>query len=268
MELKEFIKKINLQQEIIDKIIPLVEDNKTNYEKHVDNLLNKDLAESTYQSIFKEYNEDIESLHILAIYLLTCLKTYDNYVLKGIDESIFIDTMKCFSRFIDECKVKTNKVYFDRAWWVYRQTSMKEFRIGELEYELNYDEKNISIHVPSDAILTTDKVKESLLKAKCFFKKYYNEFDECEYVISSWLLSPKLKKYLNENSNILRFQDFFEVISIDDKDTSIFEWVFKVNKVNDYKTLKEDTALQRKIKKDLIDGNNPGAAFARLKNNI
>ena len=265
MELKEFVSKINLQQEIIDKVIPLVEDNKLEYQNYVEGLSNKDLSESTFQLLQEKYNDDTKCFHILSIYLLTCLKTYEIYKTKGIDEQIFIDTMKCFTRFISECKVKTNELYFDRSWWTYRQTSMQEFRIGELEYELDYTSKNISIHIPSDASLTIKNVKESIANAKEFIQKYYSDFNNCDYVISSWLLSPRLKKHLNENSNILKFQEFFELISFDEDDNSILEWVFKVNSVDDYFKLKEETSLQRSIKKDLIEGYKIGSAYAKLK---
>ena len=265
MELKELVDKLCLQQEVIDKILPLVEANKKEYEVYIEGLLNKDMAENTYQILSEKYKEDTKNFHILAIYLLTCLRVYDLYVLKGIEEKIFIDTLKCFSRFIQECKVKTNEYYFDRTWWTYRQTSMVEFRIGELEYELDYDAKCINIHVPSDAILSTEKIKESIDKAKEFFDKHYKDFSGCDFVISSWLLSPRLKKHLSSNSNILKFQEFFEIISFNEEDNSVLEWVFKINSIDDYNKLKEDTSLQRSIKKDLINGYKIGSAYAKLK---
>ena len=58
MELKEFVSKINLQQEIIDKVIPLVEDNKLEYQNYVEGLSNKDLSESTFQLLQDKYNDD------------------------------------------------------------------------------------------------------------------------------------------------------------------------------------------------------------------
>ena len=64
MELKEFVSKINLQQEIIDKVIPLVEDNKLEYQNYVEGLSNKDLSESTFQLLQEKYNEDTKCFHI------------------------------------------------------------------------------------------------------------------------------------------------------------------------------------------------------------
>lgn len=265
MELKGLFQLINLQPEIIDKIEPLIKKNQKKYEMYLNGLLNIDEAEKTYQLMAEDYKNDVKNFHILSIYLLSCLKTYDNFVLKKIDKQIFIDTMKCFTRFINECKEKTNELYFDRSWWTYRQTSMKEFRIGELEYELDYTSKNISIHIPSDASLTIKNVKESIANAKEFIQKYYKECVNYDFVISSWLLSPRLKKHLNKSSNILKFQELFEVISFNEEDNSILEWVFKVNSIDDYSKLKEETSLQKSIKKDLLKGHKIGSAFAKLK---
>ena len=55
------------------------------------------------------------------------------------------------------------------------------------------------------------------------------------------------------------------MISFNEDDNSILEWVFKVNSVNDYFKLKEETSLQRSIKKDLIEGYKIGSAYAKLK---
>lgn len=265
MELLEFVKKIELQQSIIDRVILLIDKNKNEYEKYILDLIDYKKAEKTYEMLSKMYKEDTENFHILAIYLLACLKTYELYLKKGIDEKIFIDTMKCFKRFIDECEVKTKKVYFDRPWWTYRQVSMTLFRILQLEFELDYKTKCISIHVPSDAILTIDNVLDSINKAKEFFKKYYGDFKD-EYYISSWLLSPKLKKHLKENSNIIKFQNLFELINVDENDNSVLQWVFHINETENYTLLKEDTSLQKSIKKDLINGYKVGSGFAKLKN--
>lgn len=265
MELLDFLNKINLQQTIANRICLLIDSNKKEYEKYILDLLDNQKAEETYELLSKKYESDQENLNILAIYLLTCLKTYDLYLKKGINEEIFIDTMKCFTRFIDECKITDNKTYFDRPWWTYRQTSMSLFRILQLEYELDYKTKSISIHVPSDAILSINNVKDSIIKAKEFFKKYYQDFKD-EFYISSWLLSPNLKKHLKENSNILNFQKFFELINFNENDNSCLLWLFNSKETTDYNLLKEDTSLQRSIKKDLIEGYKIGSGYAKLKN--
>ena len=50
--------------------------------------------------------------------------------------------------------------------------------------------------------------------------------------------------------NILKFQEFFELISFNEDDNSILEWVFKVNSVDDYFKLKEET-LHRLVERSM-----------------
>lgn len=68
-------------------------------------------------------------------------RVYEKYQVMGIGEKIFFDTMKCFPRFMDEYQAQNGSRYFDRSWWTYRQTSMRLFRIGALEYEMAESER-------------------------------------------------------------------------------------------------------------------------------
>ena len=84
-------------------------------------------------------------------------------------------------------------------------------------------------------------------------------------VCDSWLLSPKLKLYLNDNSNILLFQSYFNVISFKEDDYGYIEWLFKENINFNIINFKEDTSLQRKVKKALLNGEKIGCAYGILK---
>jgi len=204
MKIDELFKGINLQKVIIDKIIPIITEKEDEFNQYVNDLIDFDKSEKTYEALCKIY--DWNSFEMLSIYLLSCLKIYDKYQLLGINDDIFFDTMKCFTRFIDECYVKTGKYYFDRSWWTYRQVRMSEFRIGILEYKFDLENNVVSIHIPSDAKLNKDNIEKSIKNANEFINKYYPEYSNFKMVCDSWLLSPKLKLYLNDNSNILLFK--------------------------------------------------------------
>lgn len=79
----------------------------------------------------------------------------ENYQRQEIGEEIFVDTMRCFSRFIRECYEMSGRFAFDRGWWTWRQLCMSLFRLGDLECELctGEGERVISLHIPSDADL-------------------------------------------------------------------------------------------------------------------
>lgn len=53
--------------------------------------------------------------------------------------------------------------------------------------------KAISIHIPSDADFTPEKVQESLKKAGEFWEKIYPDFADAEYFCESWLLLQGLE---------------------------------------------------------------------------
>ena len=141
--------------------------------------------------------------------------------------------------------------------------NMTLFRIGVLEYE--FIDGNISIHIPSDAILTKNNIDLSLLLFNQFRTNFYPEFNECNIYCDSWLLSPKLSKYLKFDSRILLFQLYFEILEEDNNALDIFEWVFKVNHTHEIDDLPEETSLQVNLKKALQNGEKIGKALGILK---
>lgn len=114
---------------------------------------------------------DEDGVGVLACSLLCACKAYKEYQKKGISDTVYFETMKCFTRFIDETQKRTGRLAFDRGWWTYRQISMQLFRIGELEYEfVEYEGRPaLSIHIPSDAHFSRELVGESLLRRAPFW---------------------------------------------------------------------------------------------------
>lgn len=264
MELIEFLDGILLQDEVKEKVLELIKDNYNEYIKYADllNVYNK--AEETQEKISSIYEFDVYNYNLLSIYLLSALNVYKKYKEIGISDEIFFDTMKCFTRFINECYIKNGKYYFDRAFWTYRQTRMSIFRIGVFEYEFN-NEGWISLHIPSDSILSKENIEKSLKKYAEFINIFYPDKVGCDITCGSWLLSPELKKYLGEESRILLFQKYFEITSFNPDALDIFEWVFKTTKDTPIVNLKEDTSLQRNIKKALLNGEKIGVGYGKMK---
>ena len=155
---------------------------------------------------------------------------------------VYFDTMKCYPRFISETYQMTGKLYFDRYWWTTRQAGCHLFRIGELEYEMKHidDEIVIDIHIPSDADFSPSAIDESLSSAKRFFSEHYPELSNAEYRCHSWLLDKQLRKMLKGSSNILNFQNRFEIFDEGEIDTEFIEWLYNT-RTKDYDTLPEKT---------------------------
>ena len=191
---------------------------------------------------------------------------YAIYKTKGISDKIYFDTMKCYTRFINETYKMTGRLYFDRYWWTARQAGCHLFRIGELEYEMKHidDKIVIGIHIPSDTDFSPAAVDKSLMKAKEFFVEYYPNLANAEYRCHSWLLDSQLKGMLNKNSNIISFQNRFEIFDEGESDTEFIEWLYNT-KSTDYSALPENTSLQRNMKRHLLSGGVIHNAYGRLK---
>ena len=135
MNINKLCDKIELQQEIKTQVLEFV--NNFNFQDEIQkgyfiyqNM--KDALDKTRSLL----GEDLDGIKILSCMLKETLHTYEIYKEKEIPEKIFFDTMKCFSRFINETFKMTGKLSFDRYWRTTRQVGCHLFRIGELEYEI------------------------------------------------------------------------------------------------------------------------------------
>lgn len=265
MERLELYQMIGLPQEIIHRLE--IMDTRLNLkplDTLLDSLMDKSISRQAYQSLKTYIQDDSDQMKMLYCQLECARRIYAEYQEKQIPDIIFIDTMKCFSRFIEECGKINGRLFFDRGWWTYRQISMNIFRIGTLEYQFEkYDgETVIGIHIPSDADLSKESVDTSLKEAAEFFQKYYPGYEYHNYTCDSWLLSPTLKTLLSEESRILAFQRRFHIIRENPEDKEFMQWLFWVPiHSEDYQKLPETTHLQRDVKKLLLHGGTIGAAY-------
>ena len=209
---------------------------------------------------------DEDNIKILACMLKASADVYEVYKGKGISDEIYFATMKCYTRFIDETYRMTGKLYFDRYWWTTRQAGCHLFRIGELEYEMKHigDDIVIGIHIPSNVDFSPFAIDDSLASAKHFFAAYYRELSNAEYRCHSWLLDKQLRKMLKDSSNILSFQNRFEIFNEGEIGTDFIEWLYNT-KSTDYAMLPENTSLQRNMKKYILSGGVIRNAYGRLK---
>lgn len=214
-------------------------------------------AENAYAALDRMFDCDLQ---MLCCQLGAALLDRETYISRGIPDSVFIATMKCFTRFLEETRHSKGRLSFDRGWWSWRQTSMRLFRIGELEYELIPGEKIISLHIPSDANIDSACVNRSVEEAKKFMALHFPEYAGSTIECHSWLLSPALLPYLKEDSRILAFQKRFQIRHTDPQPMDILEWVFRVPEDTPMERLPENTSLQRNLKQLLLDGGSVGVA--------
>ena len=227
----------------------------------INQLTNKDQYKTGYQCL-KQFDWVVQ----LKVMLMAGLETKKHYELLGIEHLFFVDTFKCFTRFINEHKLSYGEYGFDRGFWVGRQLSSLLFRLGELEFELSTleDKPAISIHIPSDCNLSPNKLDESFAMAKSFFTEKFKEYTTAPIFCYCWLLSPYLKLVLPETSKIIMFQNRFEIVKVDEDGTDYIQWVFKDRNLSP-QDFPEDTSLQTNIKRHILNGGKIGEALGILK---
>lgn len=255
---------INLQPEIIQKL-EIIEEKLIlgQIEPYLKRLQNRETAAASYKELKSLLGEDEDHLKMLYCYLECARRIFNRYQEKKIPWTVYIDTMKCFPRFIAECEKKNGRMFFDRGWWTYRQVSMELFRIGELEYQFGTleGENVIGLHIPSDADLSEGAVHDSLEQAEHFFRTFYPGYQYEKYTCDSWLMSPVLKTLLPEDSHIISFQKRFDIIQVDDKNKEYVEWLFQVPEDTACQEFPEVTSLQKKAKELLLGGGRIGSAY-------
>lgn len=263
MELQELYDRIGLPEEIRERLRDVGEELDPGLvDSYVEQLTDRACAAQAYGALQEILQEDEGNFRMLYCQLESARRVHRKYAAMDIPETVYTDTMKCFIRFLGECKDKTGQMFFDRGWWTYRQTSMEIFRIGALEYQFaKYEgEDVISVHIPSDADMTDVSVERSLREAQIFFRTYYSAYAYDRYVCESWLMSPALRPLLSETSHIVQFQNRFRIVQEDKDDKEYIEWLFQVPVDTQYSRLPERTGLQRRVKEMLLGGGAVGAA--------
>ncbi len=267
MELKELCKGIQLPEEACGRVFEEYEKiNLAEMERQLNSLMERKTAEKAYHHLVNCLGKDSDNMKMLMCQLVCACRDYDRYKELGISDEIYFDTMKCFTRFLGERRMRTGEILFDRGWWTYRQVSMVLFRIGELEYELtNFEGKDaVSIHIPSDAAFVLENVEVSLRLAADFIQRVYPEYAQAEYFCESWLLSPRLAELVKETSNIRKFQKLFIIKKDMPEDTEYMEWMFGKESGTSLEELPENTSLQIKTKELMKNGRNIGAGVGIL----
>lgn len=219
-----------------------------------------------YETLEALLQDDEEHIKMLYCQLECARRIYDKYRKMQISQTIYADTMKCFPRFVEECRKKTGRIFFDRSWWTYRQISMSLFRLGALEYEFRPEEERaIAVHIPSDADLSRTAVAASMKEAHAFFRTFYPDYPYDKFTCDSWLMAPVLKTLLPESSNILAFQSLFEITGERTDSSGCLEWLFQSPGCKNYEDLPAGTSLQKKAKELLLKGGHVGNAHGEIR---
>lgn len=181
----------------------------------------------------------------------------------------------------DKIKYGIDGIRFSQMIWGSYFMKGNLVQIGRLQYEVGvkifdkldkyFKEKHqyIYIHIPRDKDLKEKDVNESLYLADKYIKKYYPELknEKLAYYTKTWLLSPEVNQILSENSNIIKFQNKFNIIEYEENINDFLNFVFDVViGEGNYKDLPEKTILQRELKRKLLNNETLHLGLGVIKN--
>ncbi|MGI9604216.1 MAG: acyltransferase domain-containing protein [Acidimicrobiales bacterium] len=123
-----------------------------------------------------------------------------------------------------------------KGWWLCHHLAGYLFRIGRLQFHRSFgaashgvaaDQPILDVHIPEDGPLPPESCDQSLAGAARFFADRFPDDGARWFACSSWLLDPVLAEILGPASNIVSFQQRFEITHIeDDWPSGVFEFVF------------------------------------------
>lgn len=268
MTLIELCKKIELQEELTQMVLECAETlDFALLSQHIEDLTVPELSENAFKSLGEKLGEDPCGAKMLTCYLKAALITRQKYKELGIDESIYVDTMKCFTRFCGECLERKDYLAFELGFWSYRHLNTNLMRIGTLEYEqlIRNGSLFISVHIPSDADLSAESLDYSFKTARALLNEKFPACRTAPIYCESWLLSGELRDLLPVGSKILGFQSYFDIQRQNPVSKGALQYIFHRADCSDYNALPENTSLQRKVKALLLDGGGIGTAYGVLK---
>lgn len=210
----------------------------------------------------------------LAVLLSAALETRKHYAARGVPDDVYLATMGCFSRFLNETHRWTGRWQFDRGFWVWRQLCGRLLRLGTLEFEAlplpaelagplgaAAGAPALSVHIPGDAMCMPEALHASYARRADFFARDGAlPLTYCR----TWLLSPRVKELLPPGSGIRNFMEDYTLADWNPDDNSGRLWLFGAPGIPDA-ALPERTSLQRGAKELLLQGKPLGSGLGLLK---
>ena len=199
----------------------------TSYEEYVNNTLDWDKAIEKVTELTE--NTDVHNFTAHLVFFL-CMTKHARvlYEQHGFDYSLFKDTFTDFNYKLIECHNR-NDVWGTCCYtaWYTGFFTLERFALGRLQYEitafrgeepytahgvtLNPQDPCLIIHIPSSGPLTPESVEESFALAHNFYKGTFPS-EYTPIMCSSWLMFPEHRNMLDENSNIIKFMNRFDML--------------------------------------------------------
>lgn len=228
----------------------------------------------------------LTSVHPNTVIMLTVIllskKMRERLLKLGLTKRVVYNTLLDLKYKLKEGKKLHGVVGFDKFEWYLRFLELRIFALGRLQFELrqytgepfSYGEREIKCgavvlytHIPrDDNPLDMKLANASFKEAQKVFSKLIG-IEDIPILCSSWLLYPKNRELLPDNSNIVKFMDRFTLISVNDchnNSNNVIPFVFEVRADTPIESLPENTTLQKGYKAHLLGGGKMGTALGLL----
>lgn len=226
------------------------------------------LLETDEESFLKEIGASASPNQLaLALLMRYAAQQAPRWLARGLPEDVCYDTLGDIAVWYRECVRRTGEAGVVEWDWLLYPLKGRLYRLGRLQYQprtlrepLRAGSRTypagtpvLEVHIPADGRLEREAAADSFRKAREFFCEGGYVLFHCH----SWLLSPALWKLLSAASNILAFQNFFQVYDEDFSCRQAEERVFGflAERFEDYP---EETGLQKSLKQYLLAGKTVG----------
>lgn len=241
-----------------------------------------DFTEKTLETVVKYYDEfkqipntlncqsnfSQEKKLALALYNLPYVKA--QYEKKGISDFIFYATMYDIKIWADRYFKKSGKIGLENYDWIKHHLDLNLFRIGRLQYQFAKIKfpyyigikglikadflcgNCLYLHIPEGEKLNYDACVESLENATTFFKSHYPNYKYKGIICQSWLLYKNNSFFMDEDSNIIKFQNLFNIVANSRNSTQAKERIFEYDYDKNNPTTLQKTLLNLQDKSNVL----------------
>lgn len=179
----------------------------------------------------KDINDPVHRYFYVHVFAAALPRVLEYFADRGISEEVAQATLADLGRNVRVHRKREGIGGLGVAWWLMLHFRGMIYQFGRLQFERailsDYDaeraqsfgidvrsgDRVLSIHIPDFCgPMTDESCTKSIAEAHPFFEAHFPEEKISGAVCSSWLLDPQLKEYLRPDSNILLFQDRFQVL--------------------------------------------------------
>lgn len=198
----------------------------------------KEIKISDFTSIKTyDFNEGDGRKNLLS-FLYMCENLKQLYDEKAISSEILYDTLKDIVIWTKTWTELKGSLFLGETGWLSNHLDMRLFKLGRLQFcmsklsedipcaNLSKGDNVLEVHIPAEGPMLRQSCEQSIEMAKKFFKTYYPDFEYKCFTCHSWLLDTSLKELLDDNSNIIQFQDMFDIVH-EEKSDAILRYIFK-----------------------------------------